>query len=201
MTTTEHYRHLGVPTTLLGLSHSAWRNTGIQLILNHYAWSYKKSTHAKVSLMHELDLLIQEYDLNRRDRLEIFKAHKRGIPLPLPKPRVRRVPHPNLPDWKARGRRDIVAPTPIKAETTRLADCVVCFETLSPQNTPKRKITSSCNHKPDVCKSCLAASISTQINSKVWDQIDCPTCGQRLDFQDVEEFADSAVFGRLVPSL
>lgn len=226
MSTTERYRHLGVPTTMLGLSHPAWRLTHIRLILDHYKWNYGGVTRTKLNLMHELHLLVQEYDLNRRDRMEIFNAHKRGIPLPPRKPRVRRVPHPALLDWKAMARRD-TARTQVQARTTsqpavaaRIApvqqanndavltdpvsdvantlprDCIVCFENLSPQNTPERNVTSSCNHEPDVCRSCLAASISTQFNSKVWDQIDCPTCGQRLEFQDVKAFADSVVFGR-----
>lgn len=225
-----HLRRLGVPTTLLGLSYHAWTRTNIRLILDHYKWKYGTITQTKLNLMHELHLLVQEYDLDKADRTEIFNAQKSGEPLPRRKPRVRRVPHPTFPNWEAIARRDIIqnhaqagttsqptiaattisppqAPndpvltTPMPNVASVLPrDCVVCFEILSPQNTPKRKITSSCNHEPDVCRPCLTTSISTQFNSKVWDQIDCPTCGQRLEFQDVKAFADSIVFGRSEPS-
>lgn len=180
--------------------------------------------------MHELHLLVQEYDLEKADRTEIFNVRRNGESLPRRKPRVRKVPHRPFPDWKAIARSNIarnqagagtttqptaaaiIAAAPLmrgdavftapmlNVASALPADCVVCFETLGPQNTPKRKITSSCNHEPDVCRPCLTTSISTQFNGKVWDQIDCPACGQRLEFQDVKAFADSVVFGRSEPT-
>lgn len=204
MSTTEDYRRFGVPTTLLSLSHNSWTRANIRLILDYYRWKYEATTRTKMKLMHELHLLVQEYDLDFLDRWEIFNAHKSGSPLPRRKPRVRRVPRPAFPDCKATARRHIsyILETPRPEVANALPrDCVVCFETLSPQNTPKRKVTSLCNHEPDVCNSCLAISISTQFNSKVWDQIDCPTCDQRLGFQDVKTFADSPVFERSEPKL
>ena len=81
------------------------------------------------------------------------------------------------------------------AEASNLS-CTVCLEDLSSQNFLDRKVTVSCNHEPDVCRPCLSTSISTQFTSKVWNQIDCPTCGERLDFQDVKEFAESEIFER-----
>lgn len=229
MSANEHYRRLGVPTTLLGWSHYSWTTTHIRLILDHYKWKYEAITKTKLNLMHELHLLVQEYDLDKEDRTEILNALKSGHPRPRRKPKVRRVRHPTFPDWKAIARREVAQnqahpgtkAQPVVAATTTAvrqvrydavlttpvpnvvnappADCVVCFETLGSQNIPKRKITSSCNHEPDICRSCLATSISTQFNSKVWDQIDCPTCGQRLDFSDMKVFADSVVFGRSEP--
>ena len=227
MSTTEQYHRLGVPTTLLGWSQSSWRSSQIRIILDHYKWKYGAITPTKLNLMHELDLLVQERDLDFTDRMEILNADKRGGRLPKRKRRVRKVPHPTFPDWKAVARRELarnqaqtrprtqpavaasLAATP-QAPNENLAyarpnvdsavagDCAVCFETLNPQNTPRRKITSSCNHEPDTCKSCLTTSISTQLDNKVWDQIDCPTCGQRLDYKDVKAFADPIVFGRSV---
>ncbi|CAF9943493.1 MAG: hypothetical protein ALECFALPRED_000493 [Alectoria fallacina] len=226
MSATEHYRRLGAPTTLLGLSHHSWTRTDIRLILDHYKWNYGAITKTKLNLMHELHLLVQEYDLEKADRTEIFNVRRNGESLPRRKPRVRKVPHRPFPDWKAIARSNIarnqagagtttqptaaaiIAAAPLmrgdavftapmlNVASALPADCVVCFETLGPQNTPKRKITSSCNHEPDVCRPCLTTSISTQFNGKVWDQIDCPACGQRLEFQDVKAFADSVVFGR-----
>lgn len=228
MSTGEYLPVVYVPDTLLGLRFHTWTTTNILLVLDHYNWNYGATT-TKIDLMHELDLLVQEYDLDRKDRAEILNAYRSNGPTPRRKPRVRRVPRPT-PVWEAKDLRSMAfnktqartrsqfaveaatAAIPL-AHNTAVAispapnvvnvlseECVVCFETLSPQNTPKRKVTSLCNHEPDVCNSCLAMSISTQFNSKVWDQIDCPTCGQRLGFQDVKTFADSVVFERSEPT-
>ena len=74
--------------------------------------------------------------------------------------------------------------------------CTVCFEELYMQNSAGRKITLSCRHEPNVCRSCLATSISTQFASKAWNQIGCPACGERLGFQDVKDFAEPEIFER-----
>ena len=217
MSTTEDYRLLGVPTTLLGLGYRSWSKSDIRLVLDHYRWDYQATTETKLHLMHELDLLVQEYDLGPADRKSIFDARYNGH-FPERRPRVRRVPHPTFPPVEVAGRKHS-SRVQTKARTKKAArkagkksittapipelvnelrrDCSVCFETLTVQNTPNRNVTLSCGHEPDVCTTCLCKSISTQLTSKVWDQIDCPTCGERLEYQDVQEFADSEVFGRL----
>ena len=84
------------------------------------------------------------------------------------------------------------------ADKTVVFDCTVCLERLEPIAFPKRNITGACNHNPDVCLTCLSASIATQFKNRVWDHIDCPSCGQRLEFIDVNEFADSQTFEKQV---
>ena len=227
MNAVNQYDRLGFPTTLLGMSYRSWTRENIRIILDDYQWRYH--THTKRQLMHELDLLVQEHDLDVEDRREIFNAIRRDEPLPRCKPRVRRVPHTTLPDGNSAARRALAQnPAQIRTRsqaavaastkttlqapnnthftnpgphvTSRLSkDCVVCYEALSARTVPQRRITSACNHEPDVCRSCLATSISTQFNSKVWDQISCPSCSQRLGFQDVKDFADPDVFTRLGP--
>ena len=227
MDAVNQYDLLGFPTIVLGMSYSSWTITNIRIILDHYQWRY--DTHKKLHLMHELALLVQEHDLDHEDRREILKAIRKDKPLPRCKPRVRRVPHTTLPDGKSAAHRALAqnpAQTQTRSQaavaastTTNLQapnntsstnpgphvmsnlskDCVVCYETLNARTVPQRKTTSACNHEPDVCRSCLATSISTQFNSKVWDQISCPSCSQRLGFLDVKAFADSDVFTRLGP--
>ena len=224
MNAINQYDHLGFPTTLLGMSYSSWTRENIRIILDHYQWQYH--TRTKLHLMHELDLLVQEHDLDLEDRREIFKAIRRANPLPRCKPRVRRVPHTTLPDGKSAARRALAqnpaqtrkrSQAALAASTTATLqppnhttltnsgphltstvskDCVVCYDPLTTRTVPQRRITTACNHEPDVCRSCLATSISTQFNSKVWDQISCPSCSQRLEFQDVKDFADPDVFTR-----
>ncbi|CAD6585494.1 MAG: hypothetical protein ASARMPRED_002181 [Alectoria sarmentosa] len=168
MSATEHYRRLGAPTTLLGWSHHSWTITDIRLILDHYKWNYGEITKTKLNLMHELHLLVQEYGLEKADRTEIFSARRNSKPFPRRRPRLRKVPHRPFPDWKAIARSNIArnqagtgtttqpagaviiaAAPPMRSDAVLTApvlnvasalpaDCVLCFETLGPQNTPKR---------------------------------------------------------------
>ena len=88
------------------------------------------------------------------------------------------------------------APSAIEIYVSQAAECSVCFEHLGPANKPRRNITGTCNHEPDVCNNCLRESIASQFANKIWDQIDCPTCNARLAYKDIKLFADSSVFGR-----
>ena len=82
------------------------------------------------------------------------------------------------------------------SNATVLITCNVCLESLEPTAFPKRQTTTACDHNPDVCLQCLSHSITAQFENKMWDQIDCPSCGQRLGFLDVKAFAEPAVFER-----
>ncbi len=69
-------------------------------------------------------------------------------------------------------------------------DCAVCFESITTEDKPHRTVTSTCQHEIDTCHQCLTTSISTQLSDKMWDQIDCPSCGERLTSDDVQVWAD-----------
>lgn len=98
---------------------------------------------------------------------------------------------PNFPHTEALD--DVNAPSVRRAEAFN-AICTVCFEDLNLQNSVDRNITASCSHKSNVCKACLSKSISAQFTSRIWNKIDCPTCGERLDSQDVKDFAEPEIF-------
>ena len=98
-----------------------------------------------------------------------------------------------------RGDRD-VGPLPstpdVDAGDERL--CQICYETLPGPNFPQRAPTSNCDHPANVCSACLAKSLAQQMDQRMWDQIDCPVCSERLGFFDVKEFADIATFEKSV---
>lgn len=100
------------------------------------------------------------------------------------------------PTWSTNEPPEAVSARDVTGAEASNPPCAVCFEDLSTQTSPDRKITNSCSHELDVCRPCLSRSISTQFTSKVWNQIDCPTCGERLDFHDVKDFAESEIFER-----
>lgn len=75
-------------------------------------------------------------------------------------------------------------------------ECSICLQGLSIKRFPKHPITSSCNHSADVCVECLRQSIASQFATNVWDQIDCPTCEQRLGYMDMKIHANPDDFRR-----
>lgn len=71
-----------------------------------------------------------------------------------------------------------------------IRECEVCLESLTPDTTPQRIVTFACQHEIDTCQQCLVTSLSTQMSEKMWDQINCPSCGERLSSDDVQVLAD-----------
>lgn len=40
------------------------------------------------------------------------------------------------------------------------------------------------------CLECVAISIKTDLNNRLWNEIKCPECGETLQYDDVQRFAD-----------
>ena len=73
-------------------------------------------------------------------------------------------------------------------------DCIVCANTLPIKYFPSRPPTAACTHEVQVCKACLREWIWSEFESKVWDQINCPDCCSRMQYEDIRKFAPSVVF-------
>ena len=221
----ETYRQAGVPSSLLDCSYKCWQRAHLRAVLGHYGrtWRHRAS---KLELMAELHRLLQERRLTWRDKKRILAARKNALsgcdPLPREEPSIqtfgRGIDHngPGAGVEEGNGsssaqRKSIAHDTlfnrsivdgqeqfnvTIPESSSVQLDCVVCFEGLGPNNAPQRRITSTCDHEPNVCLSCLRQSIETQFTSRRWDQIDCPSCSARLDHQDIQAFADVEVFRR-----
>lgn len=78
------------------------------------------------------------------------------------------------------------------------SECLICYGSFDPSKTSMRQPTSSCVHEVDICKPCLSASISSQLDAKMWTRISCPssTCEQLLQYNDIQEFAEPHIFSR-----
>ncbi|ERF74726.1 hypothetical protein EPUS_04895 [Endocarpon pusillum Z07020] len=81
--------------------------------------------------------------------------------------------------------------------------CTICLETLPLQAFPAVPITSAClpefHRAADesfVCKSCINESISVQISTSRPDEINCPSCSQRMNHQDIKLWAEHEIFER-----
>ncbi|KAK4238357.1 hypothetical protein C8A03DRAFT_33599 [Achaetomium macrosporum] len=69
-------------------------------------------------------------------------------------------------------------------------ECVVCTDTKSISEFPVTAITRACNHEPMTCLVCVATSIRADLNNRLWNEIRCPECGETLEYDDVQRFAD-----------
>lgn len=98
-------------------------------------------------------------------------------------------------DSTARPRSGPVASEAVEAEKH---DCLICYSSFDPIKTPMRQPTSSCIHEVNICKPCLSASITSQLEYKLWTRISCPAslCEEILEYGDVQEFAEPQIFAR-----
>ena len=74
------------------------------------------------------------------------------------------------------------------------AECSSGLHPLNDENVPKRSVTAGCEHELNVCIDCLKKHIAIKMTELSPDQIECPTCTQRLDFVAIRDFADQATF-------
>lgn len=75
-------------------------------------------------------------------------------------------------------------------------ECTICTDERAEHHFPLRSATKECTHPPAVCKRCLRQWITTQFETKVWNQITCPECPNLLEYADVALSAPSRVFKR-----
>ena len=79
-------------------------------------------------------------------------------------------------------------------------ECVVCTETIGVALFPGASITKSCEHPPATCLECVAMSIQSDLSNKLWNEIRCPECGELLEYDDVQRYADPETRERYGPS-
>lgn len=68
--------------------------------------------------------------------------------------------------------------------------CIICTDTKPVTDFPFFTITSNCTHTPTTCLECVAASIRSDLNSRLWSEIRCPECREPLQYDDVQRYAD-----------
>ena len=82
-----------------------------------------------------------------------------------------------------------------------LIECIICTETKHNTEFPAVGTTEKCQHDIDVCTGCMTESIDILFNSNIWDQINCPSCGLRLEPGDVNIFGSHETRERYPTSL
>jgi hypothetical protein len=85
------------------------------------------------------------------------------------------------------------------SESTK--ECNVCTETRPLFQFPERTPTEDCQHGIETCTHCLRTWIESDFKSKMWNEVNCPTCRARLQHNDVMDFAPRNVFVRYVSKM
>ncbi|KAK4148600.1 hypothetical protein C8A00DRAFT_19598, partial [Chaetomidium leptoderma] len=75
-------------------------------------------------------------------------------------------------------------------------ECIICTDTKPVSEFPTAAITKACDHEPTTCLLCVATSIQTDLNNRLWNEIKCPECRATLEYDDVQRFADDATKDR-----
>lgn len=70
-------------------------------------------------------------------------------------------------------------------------ECTVCTDTKRVADFPGAAITKTCTHPPTTCLDCVATSIRSDLDNKLWNEIRCPECRETLQYDDVQRYADS----------
>ncbi|KAK0634381.1 hypothetical protein B0T17DRAFT_481281 [Bombardia bombarda] len=70
-------------------------------------------------------------------------------------------------------------------------ECIICADSKDVGMFPGAAVTNTCDHPPSTCLDCIAISIKSDIESKLWNEIKCPECGTYLQYDDVQRFANS----------
>lgn len=70
-------------------------------------------------------------------------------------------------------------------------ECAVCTDTKPVTDFPRAAITKTCAHAPTTCTACVAASIRSDLSTKLWSEVRCPECRAPLDYDDVQRYADA----------
>ncbi|KAI3537551.1 hypothetical protein CSPX01_10139 [Colletotrichum filicis] len=75
-------------------------------------------------------------------------------------------------------------------------ECPICAETRDISSFPVLSVTPTCTHPPEACLECLRMSIKSDLNSKLWTDIQCPECRELLEYVDIQKYADEETFAR-----
>lgn len=76
----------------------------------------------------------------------------------------------------------------------QVQECVICVETLPIFRFPEAKVTDTCSHESNTCLECVNRHIQSQLESRMWDQLNCPECPALLRYTDVQKVATQATF-------
>ena len=69
-------------------------------------------------------------------------------------------------------------------------ECIVCTETKPVAWFPALSVSKYCTHAPTTCLVCVGASIRSDLDNRLWNEIRCPECRGTMEYEDVQLYAD-----------
>ena len=76
----------------------------------------------------------------------------------------------------------------------------ICMDQFDPNEDFWQVATASrtCQHAPITCRNCMTRSMNSQIGSKHWGDITCPSCNSKLNPQEIQAYAAPDDFQKYV---
>lgn len=74
--------------------------------------------------------------------------------------------------------------------------CIICTDAKRIGKFPQDKITARCGHEPQVCSKDVQTWITSELESKGWENIRCPECREPLERSDIRKLASKKTFAR-----
>ena len=74
--------------------------------------------------------------------------------------------------------------------------CIICTDAKQIGKFPQGKITACCGHEPQVCSKDVQIWITSELESKGWQNIRCPECREPLERSDIRKLASKKTFAR-----
>lgn len=74
--------------------------------------------------------------------------------------------------------------------------CIICTDAKQIGKFPQGKITACCGHEPQVCSEDVQIWITSELESKGWENIRCPECREPLDRSDIRKLASKKTLAR-----
>jgi hypothetical protein len=81
-------------------------------------------------------------------------------------------------------------------KTIPVQECIICADTRPSYRFPDRPPTGECTHHAEACRRCLRTWIQSEFSTKIWNEINCPMCAARMQYDDIRQFAPHEVFCR-----
>ena len=149
----------------------------IPLIKHILSIFYQQSTfrqrEPRISLLHKL----ARVESSRTDKERNAVAQLLRLNIPITRAAVKVGPHDEDVDRELLGVEDGT-------------DCEVCLRTLPLESFPQQDFGSKCNHKADICASCLEQAITVNVKSNSWNNVPCPysSCERMLESSVVRKY-------------
>ncbi|KAI1324733.1 hypothetical protein F5Y16DRAFT_380233 [Xylariaceae sp. FL0255] len=73
-------------------------------------------------------------------------------------------------------------------------ECIICVESIPRRDFPNGRISPTCQHEAQCCRSCLARHLDLQLQSNGSKSFTCPECREAIPYASIQEYASPETF-------